>query len=201
MSWFTTFIIGLIYTVINGFIMRLLDRKEYKNRVEIANSELNKTLKNYISEGEIPSVSLIKALCRAYSKSYKIKFKDINNLENVINRLIREIFETSFLPSSQKSKISEELLELKESTANSNLLNDSNNEANDDNEKSIHSIFSFVIGSAVAFLVTLVVLDILNQQLNFIKGDTPNNLLIFLTTSAVISLMITIVINFLLRKK
>lgn len=201
MSWFTTFIIGLIYTVINGFIMRLLDRKEYKNRVEIANSELNKTLKNYISEGETPSVSLIKALCMAYSKSYKIKFKDINNLENVINRLIREIFETSFLPSSQKSKISEELLELKESSANSKLLNDSNNEANDDNEKSIHSIFSFVIGSAVAFLVTVVVLEILNQQLNFIKGDTPNNLLIFLTTSAVISLMITIVINFLLRKK
>ncbi|MGW6675584.1 hypothetical protein [Bacillus altitudinis] len=197
----TTFILGLIYTVINSFIMRFLDRKEYKNRVEIANSELNKTLKNYISEGEIPSVSLIETLCMAYSKSYKIKFKDINNLENVINRLIREIFETSFLPSSQKSKISEELLELKESSANSKLLNDSNNEANDDNEKSIHSIFSFVIGSAVAFLVTVVVLDILNQQLNFIKGDTPNYLLIFLTTSAVISLMITIVINFLLRKK
>ncbi|MEH7795750.1 hypothetical protein V7309_02485, partial [Bacillus safensis] len=75
----TTFILGLIYTVINSFIMRFLDRKEYKNRVEIANSELNKTLKNYISEGEIPSVFLIKTLCMAYSKSYKIKIKDINN--------------------------------------------------------------------------------------------------------------------------
>lgn len=196
----TTFILGLIYSVINSFIMRFLDRKEYKNRVEIANSELNKTLKNYISEGEIPSVSLIETLCMAYSKSYKIKIKDINNIENVINRLIREIFETSFLPSSQKSKISEELLKLKESSLNSNL-NNSNNEASDDSEKSIHSLFSFVIGSAVAFLLTTIVLDIINQKLNFIKDDTPNNLLIFLTTSAVISLMIMIVINFLFRKK
>ncbi|MGG4237945.1 hypothetical protein ABEW02_13855 [Bacillus safensis] len=196
----TTFILGLIYTVINSFIMRFLDRKEYKNRVEIANSELNKTLKNYISEGEIPSVFLIKTLCMAYSKSYKIKIKDINNIENVINRLIREIFETSFLPSSQKTKISEDLLKLKESSLNSNL-NNSNNEASDDNEKSIHPLFSFVIGSAVAFLLTMIVLDIINQKLNFIKDDTPNNLLIFLTTSAVISLMIMIVINFLFRKK
>ncbi|AOZ89285.1 hypothetical protein BK049_11675 [Bacillus xiamenensis] len=201
MYWLTTFIFGLIFTVINSFIMRLIDRKEYKNRVEIANSELNKTLKNYISEGEIPSASLIKALCMAYSKSYKIKSKDINNEENVINRLIREIFETSFLPSSQKTKISEELLELKESSVNSNLLNNSNNEASVDTEKSIHSLFSFVIGSAIAFLFTTVGLDILNQNLNFIKDDTPNNLLIFLTISAFISLMITLVIKFLLRKK
>ncbi|MEH7798990.1 hypothetical protein V7309_19095, partial [Bacillus safensis] len=114
--------------------------------------------------------------------------------------LIREIFETSFLPSSQKTKISEDLLKLKESSLNSNL-NNSNNEASDDNEKSIHPLFSFVIGSAVAFLLTMIVLDIINQKLNFIKDDTPNNLLIFLTTSAVISLMIMIVINFLFRKK
>ncbi|MFP3749079.1 hypothetical protein [Bacillus altitudinis] len=115
MYWVITFIFGLVTTVINSFVLKLFNRKEYKNRVEIANSELNKTLKNFISEaGEIPNVFLIETLCVAYSKSYKIKKGDMNNVQNVVDLLIKEVFETSFLSSSQKSKISNELLELKE---------------------------------------------------------------------------------------
>ncbi|MFP3717970.1 hypothetical protein [Bacillus safensis] len=202
MDLIVTFIFGLITTFITSFLLKLLDRKEYKNKVEIANSELNKTLKYFISEGESLNIPLIETLCLAYSQSYKIKSRDMNKAVDVINHLIKEVFETSFLSSSQKSTISAELLELKELSTTSNHLDNLNNDTSGDTEKSIPALITWAIGTFVTYLITFVSLEILNLKLNFLMDDNPNYLLIILTISGVITFLImmsTTIIPF--RKK
>ncbi|MCM3027412.1 hypothetical protein M3584_11085 [Bacillus safensis] len=202
MDLIVTFIFGLITTFITSFLLKLLDRKEYKNKVEIANSELNKTLKYFISEGESLNIPLIETLCLAYSQSYKIKSRDMNKAVDVINHLIKEVFETSFLSSSQKSTISAELLELKELSTTSNHLDNLNNDTSGDTEKSIPALITWAIGTFVTYLITFVCLEILNLKLNFLMDDNPNYLLIILTISGVITFLImmsTTIIPF--RKK
>lgn len=201
MELLKTLIFGLISTIITSFLFKFLDRKEYKNKVEIANSELIKTLKYFISEGEALNIPLIETLCISYSQSYKIKSRDMNKVVDVINHLIKEVFETSFLSSSQKSKISVELLELKELSLNSNHLDNLNNEDSDDTEKSIPTIFTWAIGSFITFFITAFILEYLNFKLNFLKDDNDNYSLILLTISAVISFIIMMATIFTPRKK
>ncbi|MBR0629916.1 hypothetical protein [Bacillus altitudinis] len=202
MYWVITFIFGLVTTVINSFVLKLFNRKEYKNRVEIANSELNKTLKNFISEaGEIPNVFLIETLCVAYSKSYKIKKGDMNNVQNVVDLLIKEVFETSFLSSSQKSKISNELLELKETYLKIDQTTNLITSASFREKNSVSKMFGWAIISFITFYIVLCICAIFNIIFKIFDRNESNYELNLVTTSGVITVLLMWTLLYIQRRK
>ncbi|WP_289407635.1 hypothetical protein [Bacillus pumilus] len=85
--------------------------------------ELIRTVKNFVSEGQIPSILLIESLSQAYSESNNVKRSEMNNVDQVINHLLKDIFETNFISVQQKSDISKQLMDLKEHSLDEEVEN------------------------------------------------------------------------------
>ncbi|UQZ53293.1 hypothetical protein C2H96_01700 [Bacillus subtilis] len=112
--WIVSLLTAIASTVIVNFLSNFLGKKDYIRRVDKANKELIIALKNIISEGEIPSKPLLESLSSAYSKSNNIKKNSMNSVSEILDHLIKEIFETNFLSIDQKSDIANKLLAMKE---------------------------------------------------------------------------------------
>ncbi|WP_433917267.1 hypothetical protein [Bacillus altitudinis] len=113
-SWVISFVTTVVSSFFINSVVYFFKRKYYKKRIANANMELIRTVKNFVSEGQIPSVLLIESLSQAYSESNSVKRSEMNNVDQVINHLLKDIFETNFISVQQKSDISKELMDLKE---------------------------------------------------------------------------------------
>ncbi|MCP1147378.1 MULTISPECIES: hypothetical protein [Bacillus] len=127
-AWVISFVTTVISSFFINSVVYFFRRKYYKKRIANANMELIRTVKNFVSEGQIPSVLLIESLSQAYSESNSVKRSEMNNVDQVINHLLKDIFETNFISVQQKSNIAKQLMDLKE-----NLLGDKV----DNNEKAM----------------------------------------------------------------
>ncbi|WP_456283215.1 hypothetical protein [Bacillus sp. JZ34] len=112
-TWVVSLISAIVSTVFVDGLRKFIGRKEYLKRVKKANEVMIHTLKNLISEGEKPSIHLIDSLVSAYAKSFKIKVNSMYSISEILDHLIKEIFETNFISIDQKMVISNNLLELK----------------------------------------------------------------------------------------
>ncbi|MEK4336038.1 MULTISPECIES: hypothetical protein [Bacillus] len=122
-AWVISFVTTVISTFFINSIVYFFKRKYYKKRIANANMELIRTVKNFVSEGQIPSVLLIQSLSQAYSESNSVKRSEMNNVDQVINHLLKDIFETNFISVQQKSDISKELMDLKEHSLDEEVEN------------------------------------------------------------------------------
>ncbi|WP_338703930.1 hypothetical protein [Bacillus altitudinis] len=122
-AWVISFVTTVISTFFINSIVYFFKRKYYKKRIANANMELIRTVKNFVSEGQIPSVLLIQSLSQAYSESNSVKRSEMNNVDQVINHLLKDIFETNFISVQQKSDISKELMDLKEHSLDKEFKN------------------------------------------------------------------------------
>ncbi|UTY64744.1 hypothetical protein [Bacillus velezensis] len=118
MAWITNpWIVSLITAIVSTFIVNSLTkffgRKDYIKRVNRANNQIINTLKDFISEGENPSLPLLESLSAANAKSNKVKQHSLYSIDDILDLLIKDISETNFLSIDQKIEISNNLLDLK----------------------------------------------------------------------------------------
>ncbi|GMG79561.1 hypothetical protein [Bacillus safensis] len=132
-SWVISFVTTVISSFFINSVVYFFKRKYYKKRIANANMELIRTVKNFVSEGQIPAVLLIESLSQAYSESNKVKRSEMINVDQVINHLLKDIFESNFISVQQKSDISKELMDLKEHSLDKEVEN--NEEASGNSNK------------------------------------------------------------------
>ncbi|GLF90021.1 hypothetical protein Saga11_12800 [Bacillus safensis] len=177
-SWVISFVTTVISSFFINSVVYFFKRKYYKKRIANANMELIRTVKNFVSEGQIPSVLLIESLSQAYSESNSVKRSEMNNVDQVINHLLKDIFETNFISVQQKSDISKELMDLKEHSLDKEVEN--NEEASGDSNK-----FRWYINALIIMYICTLSLYSLNELWNifdFIPIETIMILLLVITT-------------------
>ena len=115
--WSNPWIVGIIGGIISGlfvffvtnFLVNKVSKKEYFNQVNQANQELVSLLIVSVSEGELPSLTILQSLSASVSRKYKVKHQDVNSVKDILEDLIREIFDTNFISVENKIEVSEKL--------------------------------------------------------------------------------------------
>ncbi|WP_430788398.1 hypothetical protein VBD025_00870 [Virgibacillus flavescens] len=103
---------GLILFPVTKFINTKLSKKDYYKNVNFANDEVKNYLINSVSEGHHPQVNLINTLRMSISRKYNVEESDLLSLNEILEDLIRIIFNTNFISIDKKIKSSDILLEM-----------------------------------------------------------------------------------------
>ncbi|WP_394190401.1 hypothetical protein [Paenisporosarcina quisquiliarum] len=97
---------GLFVFYMTNFIFNKLSKKEYFKKVDLSNKEMIGLLILSISEGELPSLKILNSLLSSLSRKYNVKLHDMYNIKEILEDLIREIFDTNFIAIDKKISIS-----------------------------------------------------------------------------------------------
>jgi hypothetical protein len=163
-SWVVSILTGLLVYGLTKLIESFRERKHYVNTLKLANDEVFNTLKTMIPEEKLPSPVVLFSLHRATAKKYGVKQEDMNVLPTIIDGLIKEILDSSFLSYQDKVLYSEKLLELIKNTRSTNesYTDVKNNQINGrDKIFSVAAALTSVFASIVVFAF-----DFLDQKLD-----------------------------------
>jgi hypothetical protein len=105
---------GLFVTWISRIIFSKKDNREYFQKILQANKEVIYAIRPTISEGEIPSQAIIESLISSNSIKYGIETQDMFSIEQICDRLIKEVMDSSFISSKVKTEYCQQLLQIKE---------------------------------------------------------------------------------------
>lgn len=115
--WFVGIAGGLVSSVLGFFITSFISskfgKKEYLKKVDQANNEVITLLRRAVSEGEFPNKAILDSIINATSRNYKIESNDMYDGPAVLENLIREVFDTSFIATNKKIESSHELIKVK----------------------------------------------------------------------------------------
>lgn len=121
MSWLNNaWTIGIGTGLLSGFLVtwithRFLSKKEnreYAQKVLGANREIIYAIRPGISEGQIPSREVIIALTNATARRFGISPSNLYRPHEIAEELIKEVMDSSFLSSAQKSEYCTQLTPL-----------------------------------------------------------------------------------------
>ncbi|MED4052952.1 hypothetical protein P4654_02100 [Niallia taxi] len=117
-EWFIGICVGIISGLIVFFIQMVvtskLGRKDYIKKVSYANEEILSLLKSVISEDVYPSITILDSLISSISRRYNVKKSDLNSETDVLDDLIREVFDTSFMSIDKKILSANKIIDLKD---------------------------------------------------------------------------------------
>ena len=107
-----SFFSGLSVFLITKNIFSKKENKEYLQKVETANNELLYTMRPLIAQKNLPSLSTINSTLRSTARKYKINREDMHSIHFLVDILIKEVMDNSFLSSEQKSDFCSKIEEL-----------------------------------------------------------------------------------------
>ena len=120
-SFFTNpWVIGVGGGILSGFIVTFASRyffskkddREYYNKVNQANKEVIYAIRPTISESNLPSINIIKSLISSNANKFNLNSSDLYSVEEIINYLIKEVMDSSFISSETKLNYCDNLNEL-----------------------------------------------------------------------------------------
>jgi hypothetical protein len=94
---------GLLVTLITRYLFQKRDNREYAQKVASANREVLYAIRPGISEGAIPSVSVLRSLIAATARRYVVDEKDVYGPSIIAEELIKEVMDSSFISSKAKT--------------------------------------------------------------------------------------------------
>jgi hypothetical protein len=94
---------GLAVTVITRVFLEKKDDRELLERVTAANKELIYAIRPCIAEGSIPSLGVIDSLIAATSRKYRLPSEKLSTSRQLIDDLIKEVMDSSFISASTKA--------------------------------------------------------------------------------------------------
>lgn len=109
---------GIIVTSITNFLYSKKERRNYFQKVAIANNEIIYAIRPVLAEKTIPEMTVFDALISATAVKYSIDKKDLFDLDVFIDILIKEVMDNAFLSSTQKAEFCKLLSELKNKLEN-----------------------------------------------------------------------------------
>jgi len=95
---------GIIVAVVTRWLFSRRDEKEYAQRLKAANKEILYAIRPGVSEGVIPEKPIIKSLIRSTSEKYSVNYRDLYNVQNIADELIKEIMDSSFISAQAKQE-------------------------------------------------------------------------------------------------
>lgn len=95
----------LITTTSGKLLVGRKQRREYREKVKIGNSEVVAVVRRSLSEGLTPDRDIVDALINSAARRHEIDSNDLLSIEAVCESLIHEVLDTSFLLSSEKQGI------------------------------------------------------------------------------------------------
>lgn len=100
---------GLITTWIGRKVFSGKDKKEYLQKVEATNKEIVYSLRSAISDAIHHDRKVILSLMAATARKNGVLLKDIYTIKEITEDLIKEVIDSSFIPSDYKKNFCETL--------------------------------------------------------------------------------------------
>lgn len=110
--WFIGIITGVLASAIFNFIINLLSKRDYTEKVKKANSEVVDLLLSTVVD-KVPQNDVVKALLNSTAKKYSIRLFDMNSVNDTYDDLISKIYSTNFVSIEKKQLISDNLSKVK----------------------------------------------------------------------------------------
>jgi hypothetical protein len=110
----TSLVAGALISVISWFLLSKRERQEFVQRVMLANREVMYAIKPGIAEGHIPSGDILDAMAKATARKYDLDRKDLFTASELTDELIKEVMDSSFLSSAQKTEYCARLVPLRQ---------------------------------------------------------------------------------------
>ena len=104
---------GLLVTLITRYLFSKRERREYLQKVATANNEIIYAIRPAIAEKVIPSNEMLDALFSATARKYSVDRSDLYGRMSLVNELIKEVMDNTFLSSQQKMEFCDLLSTLK----------------------------------------------------------------------------------------
>jgi hypothetical protein len=177
-SWVVSILTGLMVYGLTKLFETFKERRHYFNILKLANDEVFNTIKVMIPEETLPSPKVLFSLHRATAKKYGVKQEDMNVFPVIIDRLIKEILDSSFLSYQDKIIYSERLLSLTENTQSTNERYDEikNNILLKEQRSKLYTIVSLILALSSSLFVFL--LDLVNSKKLEINKETISNAIV-----------------------
>ncbi|WP_195540546.1 hypothetical protein [Eubacterium maltosivorans] len=106
---------GLAVYFITTFFEKIKNRKQYINRVQLANNDLLRLLKKEVGYGiDNLSNQLISSMIESISLKYKVKTTDLYNIYDICQLIIYDIMDSPFVNSQSKRYYYEKLEDISE---------------------------------------------------------------------------------------
>ena len=100
---------GLIVAWLTRTLFSKKDLRELAINISSANREILYAIRPEISESSLPTVEVIEALKNATARKYKIEPHRLHGITEIVEELIKEIMDSSFISSSAKKEYCESL--------------------------------------------------------------------------------------------
>lgn len=148
---------GLFVTYITHKFFSSKDNKEYLQKLNLANSEVIYAIKPFIVDGAVPDVSIISAMQSATARKYSLDLVDMASINDIIENLIKEIMDTSFISNNLKSEYCEKLSGLTPKPIDSEIIENHKNQAILEYRRRVLSAFSLLLGIFTGILTSYTV--------------------------------------------
>ena len=103
---------GLLVTWLLRVLISKKKTREYKQQLVTANREIIYSIRAGIPEGNMPSREVIEAMIHATARRYEVEASELYTIGELIEELVKEVMDTSFLSSQKKEEYCTSLLEL-----------------------------------------------------------------------------------------
>ena len=105
---------GLIVTLISRVLFTQKDKREYAQKILTVNREVTYAVKPGITEGEIPSINILKSLIKSTARKYNVDDNDVYSPSEIADDLIKEVMDSSFISAKTKSEYCKNLQSMKD---------------------------------------------------------------------------------------
>lgn len=116
-AWVVGITTGIVSGLLVTWLLRVLISKkktrEYKQQLLSANREVIYSIRAGIPEDNMPSGEVIEAMIHATARRYEVEASELYTISELIEELVKEVMDTSFLSSQKKEEYCSSLLELK----------------------------------------------------------------------------------------
>jgi len=121
MEWFSNpWVIGVLGSIPGGFLVNWVtgiilgkrENREYLQKVIGANREVVYAIRPGISEGQIPTAEVLTSLLNATARRYAVEPSDLYTATQIAEELVKEVVDSSFISSVQKSQYCTQLATL-----------------------------------------------------------------------------------------
>ncbi len=153
----SSLIAGILLSVLSYVFISKRRRREYLQRVNMANRELIYAVRPGIAESNIPSPDILEALSSATARSYGLKREELLTIRELGEELIKEVMDSSFLSSAQKLEYCEKLtpMQVTPTPPSGPISKDDLDSTKGKKQNVLESAAIGIIGTLVALLFTL----------------------------------------------
>ncbi|HCR5054928.1 TPA: hypothetical protein ONB94_004150 [Enterobacter kobei] len=115
-TWFVGIFGGIVSGLVTTWIIQKLfsgkTKKEYSLKVQATNKEIVYSLRSAISDNIHHELPVIKGLIAATARKNGVLAKDLYDTKQIAEDLVKEVMDSSFIPSSYKKEYCDNLMNL-----------------------------------------------------------------------------------------